>query len=136
MFPPAMECVYNGENNRRINGSADKRMANPAMVSECGNRAFEAPENIDVGKFCGQGQHERRIAGAAVKSRASHACAREQVSDWFHYGTEDNLNCGTGALACAAATSKTQLEAAMAQKNQLGYISEAPGCHLYCRPFQ
>jgi hypothetical protein len=83
-----MECIYNGENNHRIDRSADKRMGETAMVSEGCNRAFQVPEDIDVGKFRGQREHERRVAGAAVKSRASHACAGEQVSDRFHYGTE------------------------------------------------
>ena len=73
------EADYSGS----VDGDAEERMSEAAMVGKGESRATEASENVEVGSFGGEGERERGQRGLTVESDTPEASAGQEVGNGF-----------------------------------------------------
>ena len=78
---PEPNHTGHGERDKR---GAEKGMRDAAMMLEAGNRAAEAPKNIQVGRLGCQSHGQRSVGRPAIEAGAAKACASKEMRDRFH----------------------------------------------------
>ncbi len=79
MKTPAEERDHERDERR-----SQKCVGEAAMMLKGDQRPAEAPRDVEVRRFGGQGHGQRGICGLAVEAGAAQACAGEEVGDGFH----------------------------------------------------